>query len=445
MASAVPSSSGGSSSTAPKSPDDGKPNATAVYQWAAITAGKYGRPCGWFAGWWNALGWIVGSASISAILGNQTVSMYATFHADFAVEKWHILVGYLICTWLSCATVLFANRLLPMVETLGIYFIILGVLVTIMVCASMPHVRGVPYAASASVWTGWQNRTGYSNDFFVFLAGMVNGAFAVGACDCVPHMAEEICRPSKNIPRAMAVQMILAFSTAFFFLLAILYATSDLSAVGVSGKFPLAEIYRQATGSRGGAVALLIVAFIPTFLTNIGTYIIAGRMFWTLARDKATPFSAFFARVDPRFQNPFNATVLCGVVCTLMGGMYIGSTTAFNAFVGSFVQLSTLSYLMAILPHLLSGRAHLVPGWFWMHGLLGYAVNVISCLYIVVFLVIFSFPSVLPTKAGTMNYTSLITGALSLFVGVWWYWRQADYVGPRSVPVTERNFAKHAR
>lgn len=370
--------------------------------------------------------------------------MYAAFHADFVAEKWHVLVGYLVCTWLSCATVLFANRLLPALETLGIYLIILGVLITIIVCASMRHVNGVPYTTSASVWKNWNNQTGYSNDAFVFLAGMVNGAFAVGATDCVTHMAEEIKRPSKNIPKAMAVQMILAFATAFFFLITIFYATPDLSVVGAHGTFPLAEIYRQATGSRGGSLGLLIVAFIPTFLTNVGNYLMAGRIFWTLARDNATPFSPLFARVSPRFHNPFMATLLCGVICTLMGCMYVGSSTAFNAFVGSYVQLSTLSYLMAILPHLLSGRTHLVPGWFWMHGSTGFAVNLISCLYIIVFFVIFSFPYSLPVTPQNMNYTSLITGGLSLFVGMWWYWRQAEYVGPRYVPAATQNLAKDA-
>lgn len=331
-----------------------------------------------------------------------------------------------------------------MLEILGIYSIIVGVLVTIIVCASMPHVNGVPYTTSASVWSGWNNQTGYSNDVFVFLMGMVNGAFAVGATDCVTHMAEEIKRPSKNIPKAMGIQMILAFTTAFFFLITLFYASSDFSVVGANGTFPLAEIYRQATGSRGGSLGLLLVAFIPTFLTNVGNYIIAGRMFWTLARDNATPFSTVFARVNPRFQNPFNATMLCGVICTLMGCMYVGSSTAFNAFVSSYVQLSTLSYLMAILPHLLSGRAHLVPGWFWMRGITGFVVNLISCLYIIVFLVIFSFPFVLPTTAQNMNYTSLITGGLSLFVSVWWYWHQAEYVGPRYVPATTHNLSKDA-
>lgn len=163
-----------------------------VYHWASITGGRYGRSCGWFAGWWNFLGWLVGTASMSFILGNQTVSMYAAFHPTLVVQRWHVFVSYLICTWICCATVLLANRALPILGTLGIYFVVVGVGITIVVCAVMPHVNGAPYASNASVWADWDNRTGYSSDGFVFLAGMLNGAYAVGCPDCVSHLAEEI-------------------------------------------------------------------------------------------------------------------------------------------------------------------------------------------------------------------------------------------------------------
>lgn len=118
--------------------------------------------------------------------------MYAAFHPALVVQRWHVFVSYLICTWLCCATVLFANRALPLLGTLGIYCVVVGVTITIVVCAVMPHVNGNPYASDASVWADWNNRTGFSSDGFVFLAGMLNGAYAVGCPDCTSHLAEEI-------------------------------------------------------------------------------------------------------------------------------------------------------------------------------------------------------------------------------------------------------------
>lgn len=370
--------------------------------------------------------------------------MYATFHPDFVAQKWHVFISYTISTWISCATVLFANKLLPIIENLGLVFTVAGVFVTIVVCAVMPQVNGNPYASNASVWTEWANETGYASNRFVFLAGMLNGAYAVGTPDCTTHLAEEIPHPSKNIPKAILVQMSFAFISSLLFLVAILYSINDLTAVIDSGNFPLAEIYRQATGSRGGSLGLLILSFVATLICCIGCYITAGRIYWTLARDHATPFSPTFARVSPRFQNPFNATLLCGILTTALGCLYVGSSTAFNAFAGSYVQLTTLSYLAAILPHLLSGRSHVAPGWFWMRGLVGYVANTVCCLFIMAFVVIFCFPYALPVDAASMNYASLITGGLSIFVAVWWLFRPAEYVGPRHVPLGEVRLAKDA-
>lgn len=226
----------------------------------------------------------------------------------------------------------------------------------------------------------------------------------------------------------------IGFFTAFFYLIAIFYGVSDLNAILTSGSlFPLASIYRQATGSAGGSLGLLILAFLPSFIGCIGCYLTASRTFWTLARDNATPFSKTFGCIHPVYKNPFNSILLCAVICTLLGCIYLGSSTAFNAFVGSYVVLSTLSYLAAILPHLLTKRSNVTPGWYWMEGAIGYTVNTISCLYIIAFVVIFCFPFSLPVTALTMNYTVLITGAASLFVGGFWFWRRHDYDGPRRI------------
>ena len=195
--------------------------------------------------------------------------------------------------------------------------------------------------------------------------------------------------PSKNIPKAILFQFVFGFFSAFFYLIAILYGINDLDGVlNSSFLFPLAEIYRQTSGSRAGAVGLLFLVFIPSFLSCIGCYVTASRIFWTLARDNATPFSKLFSHVDNGHHNPFRAIAFCGVFATVMGCIYVGSSTAFSAFVGSFVVLSTLSYLAAILPHLLSRRRNVTPGWFWMKGISGFVVNGISSAYIIVFIII---------------------------------------------------------
>lgn len=251
--------------------------------------------------------------------------------------------------------------------------------------------------------------------------------------------------PSKNIPKAILVQFIAGFFTAFFYLITMFYSINDLTAIlETTYLFPLTEIYKQTTGSAGGSLGLLLLALIPSIIGAIGCCLIASRVFWTLARDNATPFSGFFATVNQKQRNPFNSIVLCGVISALLGCIYVGSQTAFNAFIGSFVVLSSLSYLAAILPHLLSKRANVAPGWFWMKGATGFVVNAISSLYIVAFVIIFCFPFGILVDAATMNYTSLITGGMSLFAAGFWFWRKGDYEGPKFVPLESAILAKDA-
>ena len=233
--------------------------------------------------------------------------------------------------------------------------------------------------------------------------------------------------------------MSVGFVTGVLYMIAVFYSINDLNKVinSVYG-FPLAEIYHQSTGTRGGALGLLIVAFLPTLITCCGCYITAGRTLWTLARDRATPCSRLVGRINSRMHNPFNATLVCGFIVTILACIYVGSTTAFNAFIGSYVQLSSLSYCAAILPHILTRRSTFQRGYFWMKGPIGYIVNSLSCIYIIAFIVIFCFPYTLPTDAASMNYACLITGGLSIFVGIWWLIRMGSYEGPKNIPLTDK-------
>lgn len=149
-----------------------------------------------------------------------------------------------------------------------------------------------------------------------------------------------------------------------------------------------------------------------------------GRMLWTLARDNATPFASPISRIHPRHLNPFNATIGCGCIVTVLGGVYVGSPTAFNAIIGCYVILTDWSYLSAILPHILSGRKNVKPGKFWMPGWIGVAVHTMSCIYVVTFSVIFCFPYVQPVAAETMNYTCVVIGGLTIFILIWWFWKK---------------------
>ncbi|KAF9875445.1 amino acid permease [Colletotrichum karsti] len=409
------------------------PSSAGVYHWASITPGpKLGRVVGFYAGWWNFLAWTLGCASMSSIFANTVVQMYQLGHPDLVIQSWHIFIAFLLTTWAACALVCLANNAIPLFNKVGVFFILGSFIVTVVVMAVMPSLGGRPgYATSAFVWKDWKvdPNIGYS-DGFVFVAGMLNGAYSVGAVDATTHLAEEIPRPERNVPIAIALQVVIGFATGFCYLVVIMYAINDYDALFASS-FPIAEIYRQGTNSTVGAIGLLSLILVCIGLTVVGLYVTCGRTLWALARDGATPFPKVLGSVNHRLHMPLWATLITGVLVTILACIYLGSQQAFSALVGSFVLASSSSFLAAILPNLLTGRKNIVYGSFHMRGWIGFVVNGVSCAYMLVWFVIYSFPASLPTSAAAMNWAPVIWVAATLLVTIWWFVGAGkDYKGP---------------
>ena len=152
-------------------------------------------------------------ASIVSIPSNVAVQMYAVFHPDLEIQPWNVYVAFILITWLCCAIVVFANRTLPRLNQIGLFLIIVGGIVTIIVVAAMPKV----HASNSAVWGNFNenNAAGWAPGV-TFLTGVLNGAFTIGTPDAVTHMAEELPNPAKDMPRAVAAQILLgAFSKSW--------------------------------------------------------------------------------------------------------------------------------------------------------------------------------------------------------------------------------------
>ncbi|KAF4257802.1 hypothetical protein KXW98_001859 [Aspergillus fumigatus] len=390
------------------------PSAGGVYYWASVSNQEYGRFVGFLTGYLNACAWLLSAASISSMLGNEVVVMYMLLNPGSQWHSWQVFIVFQLLAWICCAVVCFGNRFIPRLNRFALVLSMCGLLVTIIVLTVMPR----KHASNTEVWRRYHNNTGGWSDGVCFLIGLINPAFSVGVPDCITHLSEEVMKPQIRVPQGTMLQMLTAFVTTFVYLIALFYSIENLDTVLHSefSSFPTAEIYRQATGSRQGAVGLVAVLFVTAFPTLVGVYITGGRMWWSLARDKATPFASYFSNVHPTQKNPVRATVA-------MAGM---------ALLSSYVVLSTLSYLGAILPHVLTGRKTIVPGPFYMGRKTGLVVNGLAVVYILVTIVLFCFPITLPVTVHNMNYSSVIAVGLVTLTALWWVVRgRHDYRGPQ--------------
>ncbi|KAK9427623.1 amino acid permease-domain-containing protein [Lipomyces doorenjongii] len=202
------------------------PSAGGVYHWATIcSVPQWGRMVGFFTGWINFVGWMLDLASLIQITANITIQMYATYHPEYVQEPWHTYITYILITWLCTAIVIFANLLM--------FFVIVGGIVTIIVLA-MPKM----HASSHFFWASFteNNLTGWSGGV-AFLCGVLNGAFTIGTPDAITHIAEELPRPTRDLPVAIGLQIGLGFLSLFATGLGAIPLGSSTAFLDLTGSF----------------------------------------------------------------------------------------------------------------------------------------------------------------------------------------------------------------
>lgn len=129
----------------------------------------------------------------------------------------------------------------------------------------------------------------------------------------------------------------------------------------------------------------------------------ASRATWAFARDKAIPFHTHFGRISPHLTDvPVNALLLSTTIQVLLGLIYLGSSTAFNAFVGVAVMCLGASYALPVAISLAGGRKEVADAPFGL-GRVGVIVNTIAVLWVVFAIVLFSMPAIVPVTQVTMS------------------------------------------
>lgn len=97
-----------------------------------------------------------------------------------------------------------------------------------------------------------------------------------------------------------------------------------------------------------------------------------------MARDRAFPFSNFFATISTRFEIPVNTLIGVLVLDFLLGLIVLGSDYGFQAIVSCGGICIQVGYLVPILVLLVRGRKVLPQRKEFDLGRLGYAVNIFS-------------------------------------------------------------------
>jgi choline transport protein len=141
-----------------------------------------------------------------------------------------------------------------------------------------------------------------------------------------------------------------------------------------------------------------------------------------------TIFSFLIGLISIKSPTAFN-----GVISLTLASLYSSYLIAcalllWRRCTGSIVLLSQNDTTIANLP---GAAGNLAWGPFRVPGIAGILINVFACIYQIVILIFTFWPTTIPTTAATMNYSSLVFGAVALLSAVYYVgWGNRTYKGP---------------
>ncbi|KAH0842987.1 Choline transport protein [Fonsecaea pedrosoi] len=350
------------------------------------------------------------------------------YHPDWVAKDWQLLlIFYAIClmTLFICT---FANRFLPIVDTICAAWTAVSILI-ILIALSVKADVG---RHSASYALGHYDKSFSGWGGFTFFIGLLPAAYTFSAIGMISAMAEECANPTVKVPTAISLCVPVGGFAGLFFILPICFTLPPLEDV-IAAPYgqALPYIFSTVMGTPGGGLGLIFLVLMITLFCSISITTAASRCTWAFARDDAIPLSRVWSKVHGGLGVPVYALMLTTVVQMLLGLIYLGSSSAFLAFVSVGVIGLAVSYAIPITISVLHRRREVSTARWNCGRIIGPIANGVALCWISFEVVLFSMPSALPVTVVTMNYASVVFVGFMFISAVWYFiYARKAYKGP---------------
>ncbi|TGO35062.1 hypothetical protein BHYA_0172g00250 [Botrytis hyacinthi] len=408
------------------------PTAGGQYHFVAALAPKSQmKIASWFTGWISIGGQIVLTASAAFSAGLQFQGLITLNNPDsYVPTRWQGMLFYWLVLLYSAAVNIWGSKILPHTNLASGILHLAGFVAIMAVLGAM-----APKHDADFVFTEVTNTSGWESDGVSWLVGLLSAVYPFLGYDAACHLAEEMPRPARDVPIAMVGSVAVNGILGLGYCIMLLYSLGDLNELLASPTgFPFMQLYQNVMNNTAGATIMVLVVCFIAVAANAAGCTSTSRTYWAFARDSATPYSKYFAHISPTTQVPVRAIVALTIVEMLLGLIYLGNSTAFNAIVSMSVLGMYASYLVPIIYMIIYGRKKIRKsqyGPFRLGDTLGLIVNVIAVVWLLVAIVFCTFPSVQPVTAQNMNYSVVVMGGWLFFGAIFYFcFGRREYNGP---------------
>ncbi|KAJ5956512.1 hypothetical protein N7501_010791 [Penicillium viridicatum] len=402
------------------------PTAGGQYHWVhCLTPASYQATASWFTGWISIGGQLVFSASAAFAAGLQLQALITLNNPNsYTPTRWQGMLFYWFILAYSTAVNIWGSKVLPHANTTAGVLHVVGFLVIVTVLGAMSEKHSASY-----VFTEFSNTSGWDNDGVSWLVGLLTTIYPFLGYDAACHLSEEMPKPSRNVPLAMIGSVMINGVIGLVYAIVLLFSSGNLESLLESKTgFPFMQLFLNVTGSPAGASVLALCITLIAMAANAACVTSTSRTSWAFARDGGLPASQFFAEVSPTLKVPVHMVLVVGFLQMLLGFIYLGSSTAFNAVLSMAILGMYASYISPIVFMLIYGRRKSAPifrglgsGSFNLGPRWGPVVNIAAILWLLIGMVFSTFPTVKPVTPENMNYCIVVTMGWMLIGGVYYY------------------------
>ncbi|KAK8069444.1 amino acid transporter [Apiospora phragmitis] len=362
------------------------PTAGGQYYWVAALAPVSSRKVASYATGWISLGaQIIFTTSACFAAGLQLQALIIMNNPSYVPERWHAMLLVWAVLAYSAAVNIWGPKLLPHLNLASGVIHIAGFVAIVVILGVMSN-----KASAAFVFVEATNSSGWESDGVSWLVGLISAIYPFLGYVKPSHSHYSFCK-----------------------------GIADAEGSG----FPYLQLFLDVTRSPVGATFMSLVVAVLAMVANCSGATSTSRTMWAFSRDRAIPFDRYFSAISDAHHVPVRCIVVITAFQMLLGFIYLGNTTAFNAILSMSIISMYLSYMLPIAYMLFGGRERLDPhilGPFQLGRGLGRVLNVVSLVWMTVAIILGTFPTAMPVTPQNMNYSIVVMAGWLLF-GIVYY------------------------
>lgn len=410
------------------------PTSGGVYHFSYLLANKkYALPISWFAGWFLIIGnWLM---FISCAFGGSQfiLSIFGLKQSDYKHNDWIVLLLYIILVIISALINLQFQKYLEKLNKLCIYWTIY----TIIIMDFLLLIFSTEYHDLKYIFTNFDaSRSGWPAVLAFMIGSVQFSSMTFNGYGSITSMSEEVNQPEKTIPRGIVISVLLSTFIGIVFIIPILAILPDFTRLldDNSDIFPIDIVFKLSTRSFLVSIVLVLLIVGSLFFATIGTLTTASRTVYAFGRDHGLPFDSLWRKVDTKQDEeivPTNALLLSVGIAFIMGFFSLISSSAFSAFIGCSVISLNIANGIPIFLSILDKRSKVRGSAFKLRKF-GYLINGLSCLFVLLTVVLLSFPPSIYISIQSMNYAFVVFFTFAVIITILWLaWGRDHFQGPQ--------------